>query len=91
MVARAAELDVPILLLHSDDDGFVPSDASHALARRPPDLVTMPAFTGARHTKLWNYDQSRWTDAITDWLREQGFARLTVRRRGARGPGAWRA
>src|SRR5690606_23922207 len=31
MVARADELTVPILLLHSDDDGFVPADASHAL------------------------------------------------------------
>ncbi|MBS1898251.1 MULTISPECIES: alpha/beta hydrolase family protein [unclassified Microbacterium] len=74
MVARSAELDVPILLLHSDDDGFVPADASHALAAARPDLVTMPPFTGARHTKLWNYDQNRWTDAITDWLGEHGFA-----------------
>ncbi len=74
MVARAAELDVPILLLHSDDDGFVPAVASHALAKARPDLVTMPLFTGARHTKLWNYDQNRWTAAITDWLRAQGFA-----------------
>jgi len=74
MVARSAELDVPILLLHSDDDGYVPSDASHALAKARPDLVTMPPFTGARHTKLWNYDQNRWTDAITDWLGEHGFA-----------------
>ena len=74
MVARSAELDVPILLLHSDDDGFVPSDASHALAAARPDLVTMPAFTGARHTKLWNYDQTRWTEAITGWLSEHRFA-----------------
>lgn len=74
MVARAAELDVPILLLHSDDDGFVPSDASHALAAARPDLVTMPVFTGARHTKLWNYDRNRWSEAITGWLGEHGFA-----------------
>ena len=31
IVARADELKVPILILHSDDDGFVPADASHAL------------------------------------------------------------
>ncbi|GAA3946893.1 alpha/beta hydrolase family protein [Microbacterium soli] len=68
MVSRASELETPILLLHSDDDGFVPSDASHALAAARPDLVTMPTFTGARHTKLWNYDQSSWTSAIVDWL-----------------------
>ncbi|QTV79735.1 alpha/beta hydrolase family protein [Microbacterium sp. NIBRBAC000506063] len=73
MVARSAELGAPVLLLHSDDDGFVPSDASHALAEARPDLVTMKAFTVARHTKLWNYDQQGWTKAITDWLSGNGF------------------
>lgn len=74
MVARAEELKVPILILHSDDDGFVPADASHALQRARPDLVTMPAFSGARHTKIWNYDQIGWSDAITGWLTDQGFS-----------------
>ncbi|MCK3768103.1 alpha/beta hydrolase [Microbacterium aerolatum] len=73
MVARADELTVPILVLHSDDDGFVPAGASHALAAARPDLVTMPRFTVARHTKLWNYDQIGWTAAITDWMSAQGF------------------
>lgn len=74
MVARAEELAAPILILHSDDDGFVPADASHALRDARPDLVTMPAFSGARHTKLWNYDETGWTTAIRDWLRGQGFS-----------------
>ncbi|MGM7665764.1 alpha/beta hydrolase family protein [Microbacterium sp. A93] len=74
MVARADELTAPILVLHSDDDGFVPADASHALAEARPDLVTMPRFTVARHTKLWNYDQMSWTGAITDWTSANGFS-----------------
>jgi len=69
MVARAAELRHPLLILHSDDDGFVPSSASHRLAELRPDLVELQVFRTARHTKLWNYDQQRWTDAIGDWLR----------------------
>jgi dienelactone hydrolase len=73
-VARAAELRHPVLLLHSDDDGFVPSDASHALAAARPDLVTMETFAVARHTKLWNYDETRWTRAIQDWVRARGLA-----------------
>lgn len=73
MVARADELTVPILLLHSEDDGFVPADASHALADARPDLVTMPHFAVARHTKIWNYDQTGWTAAITDWMSANGF------------------
>ncbi|WP_309129852.1 alpha/beta fold hydrolase [Microbacterium sp.] len=74
MVARATELEAPILILHSDDDGFVPTDASHALAQARPDIVTMPHFSGARHTKLWNYDQAGWTAAITDWMSERGLS-----------------
>jgi uncharacterized protein len=72
-VARAAELTHPLLVLHSDDDGFVPSDASHALAAARPDLVQLETFAVARHTKLWNYDQVRWSDTITGWLRRQGL------------------
>jgi len=67
-VTRAAELDRPILLLHSVDDGFVPATASIALAAARPDIVTFEEFTVARHTKLWNYDRTRWEDAIVNWL-----------------------
>lgn len=74
MVARADELRTPILILHSDDDGFVPADASHALQEARPDLVTMPRFTVARHTKLWNYDEKGWSTAITQWLEAQGLS-----------------
>ncbi|PVE69718.1 alpha/beta hydrolase family protein [Microbacterium testaceum] len=74
-VARAGELRHPILVLHSDDDGFVPADASHALVAARPDLVTMQTFSVARHTKLWNYDETRWSEAIRDWVEAQGLAR----------------
>lgn len=74
MVARADELAAPILILHSDDDGFVPVDASRALQEARPDLVTMPRFTVARHTKLWNYDERGWSTAITTWLADQGLS-----------------
>jgi dienelactone hydrolase len=70
MVARADELRVPILLLHSDDDGFVPSSASQALAAARPDLVRLEVAHVARHTKLWNHDAD-WFDArILAWLTE---------------------
>lgn len=71
-VRRARELDVPILILHSDDDGFVPSTASRALAVARPDIVTYEAFEEARHTKLWNYDRAKWEGAITRWLERLG-------------------
>ncbi|WP_371740016.1 alpha/beta hydrolase family protein [Frigoribacterium sp. VKM Ac-2836] len=74
LVSRAGELDVPVLLLHSDDDGFVPSTASHGLAEARPDLVTFEVFDVARHTKLWNLDPERFESAISRWLDRQRLA-----------------
>ncbi len=67
-VKRAGELHVPILLMHSDDDGYVPVTASRALAAARPDIVTFEAFSIAAHTKLWNFDPVRWNSAISQWL-----------------------
>ncbi|WOF24528.1 alpha/beta fold hydrolase [Microbacterium betulae] len=79
IVARARELTHPILLLHSDDDGFVPAEASHRLAAERPDLVTMESFRTARHTKLWNFDERRWNGAIRGWLAARGVVSETAR------------
>ena len=46
----------------------MPATASIALAAARPDIVTFEEFTVARHTKLWNYDRTRWEDAIRNWL-----------------------
>lgn len=76
---RSALLAVPILLMHSDDDDFVPSTASRALALERDDIVTFVPFTAAQHTKLWNHDQERWEGAVDGWLRR-------IARRPARTP-----
>jgi dipeptidyl aminopeptidase/acylaminoacyl peptidase len=69
-VSRAADLSLPTLILHSDDDGFVPSTASRALAAARSDIVTLVPFTVALHTKLWNYDEEKWSTSIREWLAE---------------------
>ncbi len=69
LVKNAGKFSVPVLLLHSDDDGFVISGPSREFADARPDLVTFVPFTVARHTKLWNYDRARWTEAIRGWLK----------------------
>jgi hypothetical protein len=43
------------------------------LARAFPDLVELEVFEVARHTKLWNYDEQRWSARIRDWVRAQGL------------------
>jgi len=77
-VARANDLSLPILILHSDDDGYVPSAPSRALAELRPDIVTLVPFVVARHTKLWNYDPAAWNTAILGWLGTLGTARPAV-------------
>ncbi|CAN5537301.1 alpha/beta fold hydrolase [soil metagenome] len=67
-VSRAQELDRPVLILHSDDDGFVPSIASRALAIARPDIVSYEEFQVARHTKLWNHEREKWEGAIRRWI-----------------------
>jgi alpha-beta hydrolase superfamily lysophospholipase len=67
-VGRADEFDVPMLLMHSVDDGFVPIDGSRRFAHARPDLITFEVFEGARHTKLWNHEPERWSGLVRGWL-----------------------
>lgn len=67
-VTRAAELRLPVLLVHSEDDEFVPIGPSRMLAELRPDLVTLVPFEGARHTKEWNVDPDRWEREVARFL-----------------------
>lgn len=67
-VTRATELVLPVLLLHSDGDDYVPSGASARLAQARPDLVTFVRSTVARHTKEWNVDPARWERSVREFL-----------------------
>ncbi|ROS29756.1 alpha/beta hydrolase family protein [Rathayibacter sp. PhB127] len=75
LVERAAELTVPVLLLHSVDDDFVPSGPSEALAAARPDLVELVLFHGAGHTRLWNDDPELWEASVERWLAERALSR----------------
>lgn len=67
-VSRAEELDVPVLLIHSEDDEYVPAGPSQRLAEARPDLVTYVPFTQARHTREWNVDPQRWDSAVARFV-----------------------
>ncbi len=69
-VTRADELSLPVLLIHSDDDEFVPAGPSRKLAEARPDLVTFVEFDRARHTKEWNVDRDRWEREVARFLLE---------------------
>ena len=67
-VTRAAELSHPVLIVHSDDDEFVPSGPSRRLADARPELVTFVSVPDARHTKEWNVDAAAWDAAVAGFL-----------------------
>ncbi|MFC5998225.1 alpha/beta hydrolase family protein [Quadrisphaera sp. GCM10027208] len=67
-VSRASELRLPVLIVHSEDDEFVPVGPSRLLAQLRPDLVTFVPFRGARHTKEWNVDPDRWEREVARFL-----------------------
>jgi len=71
-VTRAGELRLPVLLLHSDADDYVPSGPSRRLAEARPDLVTYVPSAQARHTKEWNVDPAGWERAVADFVRAHG-------------------
>ncbi len=76
-VTRAAELQLPVLLIHSDGDEFVPNAPSLALGRARPDLVTVEPWEQGRHTKEWNTDPQRWDAVVTAFVSEQVGPRLS--------------
>lgn len=79
----ADDLTEPMLLLHSRDDGYVPPDASRALALARPDIVEYQEWATARHTKLWNLDPERYETAVREFLTRIGAGRTPRRRAGS--------
>lgn len=65
---RASELMHPILLIHSQDDEFVPVEPSIELALARPDLVRFEPWRYARHVKEWNVDPARWERVVADFM-----------------------
>lgn len=72
-VERAAELpsDVPIYLVHSDGDTYVPNRRSVALARARPDIVTLVRDSAAEHTREWNVDPEGYEADMRAWFRSE--------------------
>lgn len=68
---RAGDLAVPVLLVHSDDDDFVPPGPSRALAEARPDLVTFVPARDAGHTREWNVDPDAWETAVAGFMRRR--------------------
>jgi alpha-beta hydrolase superfamily lysophospholipase len=67
-VARADQLQVPVLALHGVEDPSVPIEVSRQLAAARPDLVRLVEFEGAKHVQSWNRDRERYEREVLDFL-----------------------
>ncbi|MBT2555903.1 alpha/beta hydrolase [Arthrobacter sp. ISL-5] len=68
-LARANELNVPILVIHNEGDRSTPFAISRDFVARRPGLATLLTFPSAEHTQEWNSDPDGWDTAVFDWLR----------------------
>lgn len=60
---------VPILLLHGEDDRFVPCEMSHAIANACRCPATLHTFPEAGHGLCYMTDHHRYEQVIVDFLR----------------------
>lgn len=67
-VARADELDVPVLAFHGPADSYVAWEPTRDLATARPDLVTFEQIDGAGHTRSWNTDPERYEAAVASFV-----------------------
>jgi pimeloyl-ACP methyl ester carboxylesterase len=66
-IARANEMDVPVLILHGRSDSSSPFADSARLEVLRPDAVTLEAFD-ADHTMSWNSNREKWQAVVSTWL-----------------------
>lgn len=65
----AVVIDVPVYLVHSDDDAFVPNGPSRDLAEfLGPDRVTTRFDGPADHTREWNVDPEGYDEDMVSWF-----------------------
>ncbi len=58
---------VPILLIHGEEDGFVPCDMSREIAAARPELVELHTFPGAWHGTSYLVNTERYTRLVREF------------------------
>jgi predicted alpha/beta-fold hydrolase len=69
-LARADELDVPILLFHTADDDIVPVETSDELAAERDDIVDYRRADTGEHLGSWNVDPEGYEQRLAEFLAE---------------------
>ena len=62
------QASVPILLIHGEDDRFVPCDMGRSIAAANPDRIELLTFPGAGHGLSFLVDRERYAQAASGFL-----------------------
>lgn len=67
--AFAKQLDVPVLIIASRGDTFVPDSGAARLAKLRPDMVQLECAERAEHVKIWNTNPAAWEERVGTFVR----------------------
>ncbi|MBR2558801.1 MAG: prolyl oligopeptidase family serine peptidase [Firmicutes bacterium] len=66
-VTAVKHANVPILLIHGEDDKFVPCEMSRQIAEANPEMIEFHTFPGAGHGVSYLADTERYTKLVRDF------------------------
>lgn len=61
--------NVPLLVMHSVDDGYVPYEPVAKLVRAHPENIQIETWCDAKHVQLFNSDRTRYEELLTNFVR----------------------
>tara|TARA_Y100001934_G_scaffold47490_1_gene57469 strand:- start:5242 stop:6390 length:1149 start_codon:yes stop_codon:yes gene_type:complete len=67
-LSRADEIDVPVLLMHGEEDDTVPLETSIEFAEALPNLVEFHAYPEVGHVAIWNWHPDEYEELVTEFI-----------------------
>jgi len=66
--AKADDIDVPVLLIHGEEDKIVPIETSLLFASANPEMISMITFENAGHVAAWNWHPSKYRGLVQEFV-----------------------
>ena len=66
-VSAVKGINIPVMLIHGEDDDFVPPEMSEEIAKADPEHISRYTFPGARHGTSYLQDTERYTELVKDF------------------------
>ncbi len=66
-VSGIRDISIPVMIIHGEDDDFVPCDMSKEIAKANETYVSRFTFPGARHGTSYLQDTERYTQLVKDF------------------------